>query len=84
MTAVPRFHRLSIVPIIAWTVNGGSTLMTEKIMLVKENVVLPVGASVARITCVGPNPPPIARPVMVCFMVLVANSIIGRASSAEP
>ena len=77
MTVAPRFQSFSIVPIIAWTVNGGSTPTTEQIMLVEGSAVLPVGASVARITCTGPNPPPIARPVMACFIVLVANSIIG-------
>ena len=64
MTVAPRFQSFSIVPIIAWTVNGGSTPTTEQIMLVEGSAVLPVGASVARITCTGPNPPPIARPVM--------------------
>ena len=84
MTAAPSFQRLSTVPIIAWTLNGGSTPMTDSIMLVEENAVLPAGASVVRITCTGPKPPPIAQPVMACFMVLVANSIIGRASSVKP
>ena len=59
-TSFPAFVN---VPIFAWTVNGGSTPMTDSIMLVEGHAVLPVGASVVRIMCAGPNPPPIARPV---------------------
>ena len=53
-------------------------------MLVEESAVLPVDTSDVRIMCTGPNSPPIARPVMVCFTVLVAKSIIGRVSSVKP
>ena len=64
MAARP-FLLLSTDPIIAWTVNGGSTPTTEPITLVKGDAAVRVGALTVRIMCVAPDPPTIAPYVTV-------------------
>ena len=75
MAARP-FRPLSIVPIIVWTVKRASTPTIGEIILVKANVVVPVGALIVQIMCVAPTPPSIAPYVIVSFTELNANIIM--------
>ena len=83
MAARP-FLLLSTDPIIAWTVNGGSTPTTEPITLVKGDVAPRVGALIVRIMCVAPAPPSIAVCVTASFTVVHVNVIMKSASNVNP
>ena len=75
MAARP-FRPLSIVPIIVWTVNGGSTPTTEPIIPVKGDAAVRVGALIVQIMCVAPTLRSIAPYVIVSFTELNANIIM--------
>ena len=78
------FLRLSIVRIIAWTVNGGSTPMIGPIILVKEDAALRVDVLIVRSMCVAPAPLSIAVCVTASFMARNANVIMKSASNVKP
>ena len=82
MAARP-FLLLSIDPIIAWTVNGGSTPTTEPITLVKgDDAVLAVDLTV-RIMCAVPGLLIIAPYVIASFTAAIANVIMWSASNVN-
>ena len=83
MAARP-FLRLSTAPIIAWTVNEGSTPTIGPITLVKGDVALRVGALIVRIMCVVPAPPSIAVCVTANFTAVNANVIMKSVPSVNP
>ena len=74
--AVRPFLPLSIVPIIAWTVKGGSTPTIDAIITVKGDVAKRVGALIVRIMCVGPGPPTVAPYVIASFTVPIVCVIM--------
>ena len=78
------FPRLSTAPIIAWTVNGGSTPTTEPITLAKEDVALHVDALIVRIMCVAPALPSIADCVTASFTAVNANVIMKSVPNVNP
>ena len=75
MAALP-FPRSSIVRIIAWTVNGGSTPTIGPIIPVKGTAAVLAGALTVRIMCVAPGPPTIVHCVTASFTVPIANAIM--------
>ena len=82
MAARP-FLLLSTAPIIAWTLNGGSTPTTEPITLVKgDDAVLAVDL-IVRIMCVAPGPRIIAAYVIASFMVPIACTIMWSAGNVN-
>ena len=83
MAARP-FPRSSIVRIIAWTVNGGSTPTIGPITPVKGIVVLRVADLTVRIMCVAPDPRSIAPCVTASFTVPIANAIMWSPSNVNP
>ena len=83
MMAARPFPRLSTDPIIAWTVNAGSTPTTEPITLVKGDAALRVGALTVRIMCVAPDPLTIAPYVTVSFMVPIVCTIMWSAGNVN-
>ena len=82
MAARP-FLRLSIVRIIVWTVNEGSTPTIGPITLVKGDVAPRVGALIVRSMCVAPAPPSIAVCVTASFTAVHANVIMKSASNVN-
>ena len=82
MAARP-FPRLSTDPIIAWTVNGGSTPTIGPITLVKGDAAVLAGALTVRIMCVAPAPPSIAVCVTASFTAVIANVIMKSASNVN-
>ena len=83
MAARP-FLLLSTAPIIAWTVNGGSTPTIGPITLVKgDDAVLAIDL-IVRIMCVEPGPRIIAVCVVVSFTAGIANVIMWSASKVNP
>ena len=78
------FLPLSIVRIIVWTVNEGSTLTIEPITLVKEDAALRVDEWIVRSMCVAPAPLSIAVCVTASFMAISANVIMKSASNVNP
>ena len=78
------FPRLSTAPIIAWTVNGGSTPTIGPITLVKGDVAPRVDVLIVRSMCVAPAPPSIAVCVTASFTVVYVNVIMKSASNVNP
>ena len=83
MVARP-FLPLSIVRIIVWTVNEGSTLTIESITLVKENAAPRVDEWIVRSMCVAPAPLSIAVCVAASFMAVHVNVIMKSVDNVNP
>ena len=83
MAARP-FLRLSIVRIIAWIVNEGSTPTIGPVTPVKGDAAVLVGALIVQIMCVVPAPRTIAPYVTASFTATIAIVIMWSASNVNP
>ena len=83
MAARP-FLRLSTAPIIAWTVNEGSTPTIGPVTLVKGDAAKRAVDLIVQIMCVAPAPRTIAPYVIASFTAANANIIMWSASNVNP
>ena len=82
MAARP-FLLLSTAPIIAWTVNGGSTPTTDPITFVKGDAAARVADLIVRIMCAVPGLLIIAPYVIASFTAAIVNIIMWSASNVN-